>query len=104
MLSVRIDCLLERKVVALCGHVCEISDEPFVANLVLFTDPAFVNKRSPDHHDDTVEEAQRRIKPTFEMPFLFTSDDCHGDGKQYAYNHWWYQPTSIMNEPGEVEG
>ena len=63
VLSVRVDLRLRLEFVTFCCYVLEVTNEPFIGDLVLFADPTLIEECHPDHHNDTIDKTEWRVEP-----------------------------------------
>ena len=104
MLSVGVDHGLRQEFVTLGCNVVKVTDEPLIGDLVLFADPAFMEKCHPDHHYDSVDKTKRCVEPLVGSISVRPALEDHRQSKHETNDHDRDQPARVMNEPRKVEG
>lgn len=85
------------------SHIFIVSHQPLITDVILLALPTFMEHGHPNHDNQAVDDTQWRRKKIVPSTFLYNSIDDHDDSNHEADNGHWDQPTSVVDQPSEVE-
>ena len=70
----------------------------------MLSNPAFLEKCDPYHHEQAINDGQRRVKPVLDFSPVDSTYNHHSGAENAAHDHRRYEPSSIVNHPSEMKG